>query len=185
MIGLVSLILLLTGCGQGDVSEYLDGTNDYQLTDVITSSTDSSDYSRIYTNSSKSLEQVSQELSDWKSPEESSQIVDGKQALIYDENLVVLTSNEEGTQVEVSEDDFVRDNYRPSFFNQLLTLAVLNRFLGVSDWGRLQQSRCSSLTGNGSCYSGYATSGSGYRGPTSPSPFREYSSRGGGPGSGK
>ncbi|NGP45043.1 DUF4247 domain-containing protein [Bacillaceae bacterium SIJ1] len=177
----VLMLLLLTACGDQSVSNYIEDTDSYELKDVITSSADSSDYSKVYQVNGKSIEQVSDELKNWREPEEESDVVDGRKLMIYGEELVVLSEEDGEAQVEVSEDDFVRDNYSPSFFNQLMTLAIINRFLGIDGWGTVQRDRCRA----GDCYGGYTSSGGSYRGPSGPSPFKGYSSRGGGPGVGK
>ncbi|OEH91843.1 DUF4247 domain-containing protein [Bacillus solimangrovi] len=169
--------------------------DNYEYVETINSSTNSGDISSVYRANAKSLIQVSNDIVNQFLPRDLSDIHDGKQVIIYDnpQYFVVLTEDGEGTNIELAEYGFVRDNFSPDFFDGLLLLWVLDEVLDVDDWGKKQRNRC--YEGYGDCYHGYGGTGGSVRskgsvsskGSTSKPDFRGYSSsvRGGGPGSGK
>ena len=179
---LTAFILLLSACGiTKDIQEIVEDR--YQLEDVIESSVDSGDVSKVYT-ADKDLVSVASYLQDQIKPNEVSEVKEGKQILVYDDYIVTLSEGEDSnTLVEVATVGFVRDNYQPSFFDGLLAYYILDEILDVDDWGKKQKNRCKSSSGN--CYGGYSATGGAYKGPTNTPSFRGSSSRGGGPGTGK
>ncbi|UOQ94129.1 DUF4247 domain-containing protein [Halobacillus shinanisalinarum] len=139
--------------------------------------------SKIYMTQELTLPKVAELLETNRAPEEVSQRNDGKQVLVYPDDFVILQESdaEPGlVLIELSSDEFVRNNYSPSFFQGLLAYSLLNRMLDSNDWSRRRASTCQS-TGN--CYGGYGMYG-GFNSGSSGS-FRGSSNRGGGPGAGK
>ena len=181
---IVILTLLLTACS-GFGRSILDVIQDrYQISDTVESSVDVDDTSKLFT-TKQSISEVEKTLTDEIKPERESEVVDGKQVLVYDDYFVTLSKDENNpdqTNIEVATYGFVRDNYRPSFFDGLLTYAILNQLFGVSNWSGLQGDRCNT---SGGCYEGYNKSGGHYKGPGSFPIFRSSTTRGGGPGEGK
>ncbi|WP_202081152.1 DUF4247 domain-containing protein [Caldalkalibacillus salinus] len=177
-------ILILAGCGLQDIDEIV--SQKYTFVDVITSSSHHSDVSRVYRADDESIDQVVNYLTEQKEPQEISTKVDDKQSLIYDDHFVILTKDDENnTLIEVATYGFVRENYRPSFFQGMYTYMLLDRMLDTRNWKTKQANRCQEST-SGECYGGYNTVGGGYyRGPTAPPISRGGSTRGGGPGTGK
>lgn len=179
---LTAFILLLSACGiTKDIQEIVEDR--YQLEDVVESSVDSSDVSKIY-NAEEDIPTVASYLQEQIKPNEVSELKEGKQILVYDDYIVTLQESDDAsnTLVEVATVGFVRDNYQPDFFDGLLAYYILDEILDVDDWGKKQKKRCLNATGN--CYGGYGTTGGTYKGPTTIPSFRG-SSRGGGPGTGK
>ncbi|WP_101844649.1 DUF4247 domain-containing protein [Halobacillus sp. Marseille-P3879] len=139
--------------------------------------------SEIFMTQELTLPEVAEELERKIEPEEVSDREEGKQVLIYPDEFVILQESEEEPGlilIELSSDEFVRNNYSPNFFQGLLAYSLLNRMLGSNDWAERRQSRCQS---GGDCYGGYSM----YGGSNSDSSgsFRGSSNRGGGPGTGK
>jgi hypothetical protein len=187
MIGAVLLLaVLLAGCGSFGQSIRDTIDEDYPLKDVVESSTNSDDEAFVYVAKKKNLDDVSKALQEKKSPDKVSEKNEGRQVLVYEDYFVTLMNDEDNpdnTLIEVANYGFVRENYRPSFFQGLLAMSLLNNFLGVNNWGSRQQSRCRASAAG--CYGGYAGSGGNYKGPTTVPSFRKTSPRGGGPGAGK
>lgn len=184
LILLTAFVLLVSACGiTKDIQEVVEDR--YQLDDVVESSIDSGDVSRVYTAEGKDIPSVSSYLQEQIKPNEVSELKEGKQVLVYDDFIVSLTEgdNDSNTLVEVATIGFVRDNYRPSFFDGLLAYYILDEILDVDDWGKKQKSRCNNSLGN--CYGGYKSTGGTYKGPSTIPSFRGSGSRGGGPGTGK
>lgn len=157
----------------------------YTINDTVKSSVDSSDTARIFTAKNKSINQVKSVLTKEMKPSKVSDKANGKQALVYDNYIVTLTQddkNPKNTNIEVATYGFVRDNYRPSFFQGLLTYYFLSHLFGVNNWASRQNSRCIQTNG---CYRGYNQSGGRYKGPGSKPLFRSSTFRGGGPNAGK
>jgi hypothetical protein len=192
---------LVTACGMeqgfpnsgsiGGSTEVLDYTQEnYPLVDVVKSSVNDQDVTRVFKAEGATIENVASQIQDNVSiePVEVSEKIDDKQILVYDNYFVTMTvdpENSSNTLIEVANYGFVRDNYQPSFFNGLLVGWVLNEILDVDDWGKKQQNRCK--YSQGGCYGGYSVTGKGYKGPVGQPSLRGGSSsvRGGGPGTGK
>ncbi|WP_226614651.1 DUF4247 domain-containing protein [Guptibacillus hwajinpoensis] len=183
LIGLLTaFILLLSACGiTKDILEIVEGR--YQLEDVVASSVDSNDTSKVYL-AEEDIPSVATYLKEQIKPNEVSELKEGKQILVYDDYIVTLEESDEpsNTLVEVATVGFVRDNYQPDFFDGLLAYYILDEILDVDDWGKKQKNRCQSASGN--CYGGYGSTGGSYKGPATIPSFRG-SNRGGGPGTGK
>jgi hypothetical protein len=138
---------------------------------------------RIYMTTKLSLPEVSDALSGQIKPEEISERQEGKQALIYPEHFVIIQESDEEpglVTIELSSDQFVRNNYRPSFFQGMLAYYILDEVLDVDDWHKKRNRACKQ---NGDCYGGYGMFGK-YNSGGSGS-LRGSSNRGGGPGTGK
>ncbi|WP_254901295.1 DUF4247 domain-containing protein [Tuberibacillus sp. Marseille-P3662] len=174
---------VLPGCSFG--KNILDVAKDkYDLDDTVKSSVQREDETYIF-KPDQTIDQVSQTLSKEIKPERTSDTVDGKKVLVYDDYIVTLTKDDNNkTNLEVATYGFVRDNYHPSFFEGLLAYSLLSNILGADDWARRQGQRCRSAIG-GSCYNGYAASGGHYKGPGSKPLFKSSPFRGGGLGAGK
>ncbi|NBJ67901.1 MULTISPECIES: DUF4247 domain-containing protein [Clostridia] len=191
---LVSLLLFLTACGsqantsegtlfEHDIAEFIN--QNYTFQDVVSSQENSSDISEIYIAEDKSMDEVVNELQEHEEPEKLSERSDNKQALIYDNLFVIVTEDEdhpEDSTVEIAEQQFVRDNYNPSFFNGLFALWLLDEVLDVDDWGKKRQNKCKNSR---DCYGGYQSSGGLYKKSSDSKSIRSSSVRGGGPGAGK
>ncbi|TXC78756.1 DUF4247 domain-containing protein [Metabacillus litoralis] len=195
---MLSLVLILSACGSGvqgstggtlfkdGIAEYIQTT--YMLQDVVSSQEGSAEISEIYIAENQSIETVASDLQNYENPREISEKKDNKQVLVYDNLFVILTNdpdNTENTMVEVSDYEFVRNHYNPSFFDGLLVLWVLDEILDVDDWGKKQRQKCSN--NNDNCYGGYGASGGLFKTPGTSSTVRGGTSsvRGGGPGTGK
>jgi hypothetical protein len=192
---LLSVVLLLAACGSnaGSGSLFKEGiaefiNNEYTLYDTVSSASNSSNFSEIYIAENQSIEEVASNISGHIEPVEKSEMKDDKQVLVYDTLFVILTKDKEdsaNTTIEVANDEFVRNNYSPSFFDGLLLLWVLDEVLDVDDWGKKQRLKCQRNPNN--CYGGYGASGGSFKGLNKTPTIRGGSSsvRGGGPGSGK
>jgi hypothetical protein len=174
--------------GTNDVSVYVEST--YPLIDVVKSSANQQDVTRIFQVENKSIEEVAKELLEavTKQPIEISENTGNKQVLVYERYFATLTTapgNEANTLIEIATYGFVRDNYQPDFFDGLLVWWFLDEVLDVDDWGKKQKRRCASSPGG--CYGTYGSSGKGFKGPVGQPSLRGGSSnvRGGGPGTGK
>lgn len=194
LISLLILMVILSACGMergianSDILDYTEAN--YPLMDVVKSSSNQQDVTRIYKAEGLTIDEVAtQLLSNLPSkPNEITEKVEDKQVLVYDKFFVTLTpesDNSKNTLVEVATYGFVRDNYQPSFFNGLMLGYMISNILDVDDWGKRQNSRC--LQSPGGCYGGYYQSGKGYKGPIGQPSLRGGTSsvRGGGPGTGK
>jgi hypothetical protein len=182
---LAAVFGVLAGCGSTEVKDYIAET--YPLVDVVESQVNTDDESFIYRAENKSVVELSKELSEQEKPTETSEYNNGKQVLIYDNQFVILTqdpNNSDHTLVEVSTENFVRDNYNPSFFQGMLIGHILSDMFG-GRWERNQNARCRPNDDN--CYNGYGSSGGGYYGSwgSGSSSGRGSTFRGGGPGTGK
>ncbi|SDJ65832.1 DUF4247 domain-containing protein [Salimicrobium halophilum] len=134
--------------------------------------------SEIYMTSKFNLREVEELITSEVPPAEVGDRQSDKQALIYPDEFVILKESEEEAGlvlIELAEKEFVRNNYRPSFFDGMLAYALLNRAFGTNDWQNRQRDRCAS----GGCYGGYSMYGG------NSGSFRGSSNRGGGPGVGK
>ncbi|WP_261132023.1 DUF4247 domain-containing protein [Bacillus sp. Marseille-Q3570] len=180
-ISIAATFLLLVACGSASVLDWI--AEHYPLEDVVESSTDPDDVARIYVGEQQTISEVSSQIQKDHQPEESSEIKEDKQILVYDDYFVTLTQDEDdpdNTLIEVASNEFARDNYRPGFFNGFIAYYILDRTFGVNDWRYKQDQRCGTK-----CYGGYNHSGGNYKGPAVPSSFRGSGNRGGGPGTGK
>ncbi|WP_456272961.1 DUF4247 domain-containing protein [Bacillus sp. AK031] len=193
VIVLISM-LLLAACGtsSGGGSIFKEGVvefinNNYTFSDTVASAAENSNYSEIYIAENQSIDDVAQAIQDHQEPVRISDKKDNKQVLVYDQLFVILTEDEQNasnTMIEVANDQFVRNNYSPDFFDGLLLLWVLDEVLDVDDWGKKQRLKC--RNNPELCYRGYSYSGGTFKGYNK-SPVRGGSSsvRGGGPGAGK
>lgn len=177
------LVIVLAGCGSA-----IDGViaKKYQTKDTVKSSVNSSDAAKIYVAKGQSISQVAQYLKKQQTPKKISALQNGKQVLVYNNRFVTLTKskdNPNNTDIEVASYSFVRDNYRPSFFNGLFTAYFLSSLFNVPNWGSRQMQRCRQSVNP--CYGGYTVSGGHYQGPTRKPTFRGSLFRGGGPNAGK
>ncbi|MGM0843419.1 MAG: DUF4247 domain-containing protein [Bacillota bacterium] len=195
LVVIIISMVLLAACGPGyssgggsifkdSIVDFIN--NQYNFTDTVASGTDDSNYSEIYIAENQSIDEVAQTIQNHEEPERISDKKDNKQVLIYDELFVILTEDEDNsanTMIEVANDQFVRNNYSPSFFEGLLLFSVLNNLLG-NNWERSQRLKC--RNNPQLCYGGYSSSGGTFTGYNK-SPIRGGSSsvRGGGPGAGK
>lgn len=178
------LAVLLAGCGSSKVMDYI--KEQFPLVDVVQSQLDSDDESYVYRAENKSVEELASELRGQEEPTEMGEYNNGKQALIYDNQFVILTQdpdNSDHTLVEVSSEEFVRDNYNPGFFQGMLLGSLLSDWFG-NNWDK---NRCNPRVED--CYEGYGSSGGGYYGSWGSggnnTSGRGSTFRGGGPGAGK
>ncbi|WP_244093875.1 DUF4247 domain-containing protein [Jeotgalibacillus sp. R-1-5s-1] len=185
---IVAVMLFLAACGNGG-SIFKDGIRDYisttyPLYDTISSASNTDQYASVYQAQGRDIASVSEELQNHETPEDLSEIRDGKQILVYDDLFVTLTESEENasdTMIEVAEEEFARDNYRPSFFEGYLLASLLNTRFG-SGWSTSRSQDCNLYPER--CYGGYNSSGT-YVGKNAIPTIRGSSNRGGGIGSGK
>ena len=185
--------LLLSACSSGsgglfkeDIVEYIG--NEYIIYDTVSSATNSSNFSEIYIAENQAVGVVASNMIAHQQPNEISEKQDGKQVLIYENLFVIITEDEENpanSYIEVANDQFVKNNYNPSFFNGLFLLWVLDDVLDVDDWGKKRNIQCQQNPGN--CYAGYGKSSGSFKGMNPIPTIRNGSSsvRGGGPGAGK
>ncbi|TCP32075.1 uncharacterized protein DUF4247 [Scopulibacillus darangshiensis] len=183
---LISTCLLSACTGLFNKDTILDIVKDkYQIDDTVKSSVNQDDTAMIFLAKNQSIDDVSKALQKEKKPDRASNRVDNKKVLVYENYFVTLTKDDKDpkdTNIEVATYGFVRDNYRPSFFDGLLAYYILDNLFDVDDWHRKQGRRCYATNG---CYQGYNHSGGHYKGPGSKPLFRSSSIRGGGPNAGK
>jgi hypothetical protein len=173
---------LLTACGSTSIQDVV--RDRYTLIDSVRSTLNQDDISVIYEAEGQTLEEVRDSLRKVILPQKTSERVNDKIVMIFDDHFVTLTpspENENNTYIEVATTGFVRENYTPSFFQGMFVMWLLDDILDVDDWGKRQKSRCIA----GDCYKGYKQSGGRYKGPAAPPLIRGSSVRGGGPGTGK
>ncbi|ELK47299.1 DUF4247 domain-containing protein [Halobacillus sp. ACCC02827] len=152
--------------------------NNFPLLDVVNTDQGTSE---VYATRQLSLPETADALSEAIPPEEISERQDGKQVLVYDDDFVIIQESEEEPGVvtmEIASDEFVRNNYSPSFFNGLFAGYLLNRMLGSNNWYDQRRSSCQAA---GDCYGGYGSYNSG----SGAGSIRSSNNRGGGPGVGK
>jgi hypothetical protein len=130
------------------------------------------------------VEELADLLNETKQPDEISEYIDGQQILIYQDLFIILKDSEElenVTIIEVASNQFVRNNYNPSFLQTYFAIRLLDDVLDVDDWGKNRRKYCQT----NDCYGGYSSStGKAYSGGSTTN--RGMSSvRGGGPSSGK
>jgi hypothetical protein len=181
---LFGVFILLVGCGLPNVANTI--SDRYPLEDVVASSTNRDDTAQVFVAENESISDVSSYIQDERKPNNTSEVKDNKQILVYDDYFVTLTADEanpENTLIEVASTGFARDNYSPSFFEGYLAYRILDQIFDVADWRKRQNQRCITANNN-ACYQGYGTSGGYYKGPTAPT-LRGPGVRGGGPGTGK
>ncbi|WP_404430042.1 DUF4247 domain-containing protein [Sutcliffiella horikoshii] len=189
---ILTFTLLLSACSSGsnglfkdDIVDFI--SNEYRIYDTVSSVTDAENFSEIYIAEDRELDEVASTISSHEQPEEMSERKDGKQVLVYDNLFVILTEDEEdpsNTFIEVANDQFVRNNYSPDFFDGLFLYWMLSNLLG-NDWGNTQKQKCQQNPDN--CYGGYGQSGGTFKGSNQTPTIRNGGSsvRGGGPGAGK
>ncbi|MFD1019029.1 DUF4247 domain-containing protein [Thalassobacillus hwangdonensis] len=137
----------------------------------------------VYMTREFEIPELTELISEKLEPDEISERVEGKQALIYPDQFIILKESTEEPDVvliEVASDDFVRNNYAPGFFTGMLAYRILDDVLDVDDWHKKRRNQCK----NGNCYGGYTMYGGSFRSGDSGG-LRGYDSRGGGPGTGK
>ncbi|MFC7320322.1 DUF4247 domain-containing protein [Halobacillus campisalis] len=151
----------------------------FPLLDTV--ETDEGD-SEIYMTQELTLPETAEQLENKINPEDISDREEGKQVLFYPNEFVILQESDEEpglVLIEVASDEFVRNNYSPSFFQGLVAYSLLNSMLGSNNWASQRESSCRA---SGDCYGGYGMYGGSNSGSGS---FRGSTNRGGGPGSGK
>lgn len=144
----------------------------FSLMDVV--SVDS-DKAEIYATKRFELNELADVLTATIEPDKESEVKDNQQILIYPNYFVTLKVSPDDKNaliIELAGDEFVKQNYSPSFLQTYFAFSLLNSVIGGNNWG------CRS----GNCYGGYT--GRGYY--PNGTPNRGSSSyRGGGPGAGK
>lgn len=190
---ITALVFLLSACSQGSDYQtiYKDEPanfvqDNYPLFDVVGSAVESSNYAEVYVAEGKEIDDIARELEGVKKPDKVSEKNDNKKVLVYNRFFVILTEDEENnsnTLIELANQEFVKSNYNPSFFQGMLLMSVLNSALNTNDWGRNRSNQCASNPNQ--CYGGYSSSGGSYKGYENSPTVRGGSVRGGGPGSGK
>ncbi|MDN5708777.1 MAG: DUF4247 domain-containing protein [Planococcus sp. (in: firmicutes)] len=174
LTGLIALAVFLAACGMASAEDYID--QNYTFINAVQNNQNTNDRAMLY-RSDKSIPDTAAELSGIQEPERIGEEVDGRQVLVYDDELIILTEDPENagaTLVEVAEDEFVRSHYNPGFFSGMFVGSFLSNRYG-SGW--TQANRCA----GGGCYSG----GGSYNTFPSGSFGRGSEFRGGGPGVGK
>lgn len=152
----------------------------FPLLDTVQSS---NGISKIYMTKELTLPEVADQLSNQVKPDEISERQKDKQVLVYPETFVIIQESDEEpglVTIELASDQFVRNNYSPSFFDGLLAYYILDEVLDVDDWFKKRKNTCQRTN---DCYGGYGMYG-GLKSNNSGS-LRGSSNRGGGPGAGK
>jgi len=185
--------LILSACSSTSGGLFKDGVaafinNEYIIYDTVSSVENSDNFSEIYLAENQTIDDVTLNISSYEQPIEMSEKKDGKQVLVYDNLFVIITEDEDNqanTFIEVANNEFVRNNYSPDFFDGLFILWVLDDLLDVDDWGKKRKSQCNNNPEY--CYDGYGGSGGSFKGINKTPTIRGGSSsvRGGGPGAGK
>lgn len=195
-VTVLAAVFLLSACStqssayqtiyKDDLAKFVQ--NNYPLFDVVASATNSSNYSEVYVAEGRTMDEISNELTGVKQPEKVSDKNDSKQVLVYDKIFVILSIDEENsgnTLIELSNKEFVRNNYNPSFFQGMLLMSFLNNSFGVNDWGSSRSTQCARNPAQ--CYGGYSSSGGSFKGYQNSPSVRGGTAtvRGGGTGAGK
>ncbi|MBM7580366.1 DUF4247 domain-containing protein [Jeotgalibacillus terrae] len=186
---IITVMMFTAACGNSGGSIFKDGIEDYisttyTLYDTVESAENSDRYARIYQAENTNLSSVSDSLQSHETPDEMSEINNGKQIFIYDDVFVTLTESEEdadNTMIEVAEQEFARNNYGPSFFEGYLLASLISNIFG-NNWYDSRSRQCNINPER--CYGGYNSAGS-YVGKNSTPTIRGSSNRGGGVGFGK
>lgn len=94
----------------------------------------------VYRAENKTVPEVASQLSDQKKPEQSSKVDDNQMFLVYSDELYNIQKDKDkptDTLIEVSNSEFVRNNYSPSFLEGYLLASVLDRvfFQNGSNYG--------------------------------------------------
>lgn len=144
----------------------------FSLMDVVSVDADKAE---IYATKRFELNELAEVLTAAIEPDKASEVKDNQQILIYPDYFVTLKvspDDKDALIIELAGDDFVKENYSPSFLQTYFAFRLLDSVFGGNNWG------CRS----GKCYGGYT--GKGYY--PNGTPNRGSSSyRGGGPGAGK
>jgi uncharacterized membrane protein YgcG len=178
MAGTIACVVFLAACGLSKADDYVE--ENYTFVDAVQNNANANDRALVY-RVDKSIPDVATELINVQKPEQIGEEVDGRQVLVYDNEFIILTEDQDNpgsTLVEVAEDEFVRTHYNPGFFTGMFLGSLLSGRFG-SNWDRTQMSKC--RQNNGGCYSG----GGSYGSFSSGAYGRGSVFRGGGPGSGK
>ena len=187
---IVGVLLFVAACGNGSGSLFKDGIEDYignqyQLHDTVTSAENSDQFARIYLAQNQDIASVASDLQSHEEPTEMSEQNNGKQIFIYDNQFVTLTESEDdpsNTMIEIAEEEFVKNNYSPGFFEGYLLASLLGNMFG-NNWSRNRNQLCQ--VNPSRCYGGYNAGGT-FIGKNSVPTIRGASSvRGGGTGAGK
>lgn len=187
---IVGVLLFVAACGNGSGSIFKDSiedyiSNQYQLFDTVTSTDNSDEFARIYLAENQDIASVASELQNHEEPTEMSEQNEGKQIFIYDNQFVTLTESEvdsSDTMIEIAEEEFVKNNYSPGFFEGYLLASLLGNMFG-NNWNNNRNQAC--RTNPNRCYGGYNSGGT-FVGKNSVPTIRGASSvRGGGIGAGK
>ena len=136
--------LILSACSSATGQLFKDGVaefinNEYILHDTVSSVENSENFSEIYIAENQSIDEVVSNITAYEQPVEMSEKKDGKQVLVYESLFVIITEDEgnpANTFIEIANDEFVRNNYSPDFFDGLFLLWVLDDVLDVDDWGK-------------------------------------------------
>ncbi|WP_186578383.1 DUF4247 domain-containing protein [Aquibacillus kalidii] len=110
----------------------------------------------VYATNKFTVSELVSTLTSTVEPKQQSELIDNQQVLIYPDHFVTIKQSEEdpdSTLIEVASDQFVRDNYSPSFLQTYFALKILDDVLDVDDWAKKRKSKCA----DGSCYGGYST----------------------------
>lgn len=154
--------------------------NTFPLRDVVQG--EQSARANVYYTDEFSIEELSTIVVNRFTPEKESELHNDKKVLVYPKDFITFKKSDQDQDfvlIEVASDEFVRNNYSPSFFNGLFALWILDEVLDVDDWGKKRKRDCQ----YGNCYGGYSSYNK-YR-PGSSGSLRGSGSRGGGPSSGK
>ncbi|MBP3040107.1 DUF4247 domain-containing protein [Bacillaceae bacterium Marseille-Q3522] len=192
---ILAAVVFLEACGteeagsgwifQESIYDYI--SSNYPLYDTVSSTTYSDDYAEIYIAENQDIATVASDLQNHLDPSNMSELKEGRQIFIYDDQFVTLTQSTENpsnTLIEVASDEFVRDNYDPDFLEGFIVASVIDEIFDV-DWRSSRRDSCRKNPNY--CYGGYGSSGSFIgKNPVPPSVRSSSSSvRGGGTGSGK
>lgn len=144
----------------------------FSLMDVVSADNNKSE---IFATQRFELSELADVLTAAIDPDEISEVKDNQQIFIYPDNFVTLKVSPDDNDaliIEVASEEFVKQNYSPSFLQTYFAFRLLDGIFGGNNWG------CRS----GNCYGGYT--GKGYYPNGTPDRGRT-SFRGGGPGAGK
>ncbi|WP_407269019.1 DUF4247 domain-containing protein [Radiobacillus sp. PE A8.2] len=128
--------------------------NNFELLDVVQGE---DAIANVYATRQFSVSEIVSVISEAIEPDEISDLKNNQQILIYPNHFVTFKVSEEDADVvlmEVATEQFVRDNYSPSFLQTYFAFRLLDSVLGVPNWGSSRSNKCA----NGGCYGGYSTS---------------------------
>jgi hypothetical protein len=173
-IVMLAVVVFLTGCGGNNFI-----ASNYSLEDVVTD--DRQNTSKVYRAENKAVPEVANILAKQEQPKEISKEDPERMFLVYNDRLIQVMRDAQqpaDSLIEVSEKEFVRNNYNTSFLEAYLMYSIVDSLFGM---GGRRQGGYGGYVGENGRYSKNTGAGGSIRYGS----IRGTNPRGGGPGVGK